>query len=117
LTKIKEKFCLFVGKKAGMRRKGRYFGSAPIGSIVFDAMIKKKDPLLNGFHWVSPLISPLPVFCSKSWRKRRCRGSLPGETIMVKGSFGSAPSGSIILDAEAEKNKPLLDTIHWYSQS
>jgi len=43
LDEKQAKFCLFEGRKAGLRTKNGCFGMAVIHAIVFDAMIKKKD--------------------------------------------------------------------------
>jgi len=52
----------------------------------------------------------------ESGRKTRFRRVVPSVTTMMELSFGSVVSGSIVLDAMVEKDKPLLDTITCFNQ-
>jgi len=93
LTKIKEKYCRFEGRKAGRRMKKWYFGSALIGSIVLgvivetntssldastrsivlDAMMEMSEPLLVANLWFSQ-----PQSSFTTWRKSRAKEAVLG---------------------------------------
>jgi len=92
------------------------FGGATNGSIVLQAIVEKKDPSHAAIHCLSLVLSNFITSWLENGRKWRFWRVRPAETRRKDTLFGCTLSGSIVLDAMVEKKKPLLDTVHWFSQ-
>jgi len=77
-------------------------------------MMETTDPSLDTIYSPNLPAVKLHHFYGRKWRF----GRVPtATTTMMEGSFEGAASGPIVLDTMVETNKPLLDTVHWFSQS
>jgi len=67
-------------------------------------MAKAKEPPFDTFHCLNPLVSPLPVYCSKSWWKWPFPVPTSSKTTMMRESLKHAVIGLIVLHTIPENN-------------